>query len=32
VTAGALGATTWFADQLRPYGFTVDTDRFAATE
>src|SRR6185436_9639983 len=30
-TAGALGAATWFADQLRPYGFTVDTDRFAAT-
>src|SRR5262245_9279993 len=30
-TAGAIGAATWFADQLRPYGFTVDRDRFAAT-
>src|SRR6266542_1701532 len=29
-TAGATGAATWFADQLRPYGFVVRADRFTA--
>jgi hypothetical protein len=30
-TAGATGAATWFADQLRPYGFVVRPDTFEAT-
>jgi hypothetical protein len=30
-TAGAIGAATWFADQLRPYGFVVRSDKFEAT-
>ncbi len=30
-TAGAAGAATWFADQLRPYGFVVRPDTFEAT-
>ena len=30
-TAGATGAATWFADQLRPYGFVVRPDSFEAT-
>src|SRR5438067_4915721 len=30
-TAGAAGAVTWFAEQLRPYGFVVRADRFEAT-
>jgi hypothetical protein len=30
-TAGAIGAATWFVDQLRPYGFVVRADRFDAT-
>jgi hypothetical protein len=29
-TAGATGAATWFRDQLRPYGFAVESDRFDA--
>src|SRR6266545_575041 len=29
-TPGAGGAASWFADQLRPYGFVVRTDRFRA--
>ena len=29
-TAGAAGAATWFADQLRPYGFAIESDRFRA--
>src|SRR5215467_1719670 len=27
-TAGAEGAAAWFRDQLRPYGFAVESDRF----
>jgi hypothetical protein len=30
-TAGAIAAATWFADQLRPYGFVVRSDKFEAT-
>jgi hypothetical protein len=30
-TPGAIGAATWFADQLRPYGFVVRPDTFEAT-
>src|SRR5947207_8093212 len=30
-TAGADAAATWFADQLRPYGFVVHRDAFQAT-
>jgi hypothetical protein len=29
-STGALGAATWFGDELRPYGFRVVSDRFAA--
>jgi hypothetical protein len=29
-TAGALGAATWFAEQLAPYGFTTQAERFRA--
>ncbi len=29
-TPGAGGGASWFADQLRPYGFVVRTDRFRA--
>src|SRR6188474_1936576 len=29
-SAGSLGAARWFADQLRPYGFGVVSDRFDA--
>jgi hypothetical protein len=29
-SVGSLGAATWFADQLRPYGFAVVSDRFDA--
>ena len=30
-TTGAAGATDWFADQLRPYGCTIQQDPFEAT-
>jgi hypothetical protein len=30
-SAGALGAASWFADQLRPYGFTTASDRWRET-
>jgi hypothetical protein len=30
-TAGAAGASTWLAEQLRAYGFVVRADRFEAT-
>jgi hypothetical protein len=30
-TPGALGAQTWFTNQLKPYGFTVRRDTFTAT-
>jgi hypothetical protein len=30
-TAGAAGATNWFIEQLKPYGFDVKRDAFAAT-
>src|SRR6266508_4019446 len=30
-TPGAAEAATWFADQLRPYGFVVRANRFTAT-
>ncbi|HZS31095.1 MAG TPA: M28 family peptidase [Gaiellaceae bacterium] len=30
-TPGALGAATWFGQQLAPYGFAVRPDRFTAT-
>ena len=29
-TAGAAGAAAWFSDQLAPYGFAVEKDRFRA--
>jgi hypothetical protein len=29
-SAGATGATEWFVDQLRPYGFATESDRFTA--
>src|SRR5205823_12263875 len=29
-TPGAAAAATWFADQLRPYGFVVHSERFTA--
>jgi hypothetical protein len=29
-TAGATGAARWFRDQLRPYGFEVQAERFSA--
>ncbi len=29
-TAGAAGAAAWFSDQLAPYGFEVQKDRFRA--
>ena len=30
-SAGAIGAAQWFADQLRPYGFTTQRNAFDAT-
>src|SRR5262249_30697025 len=30
-TSGAAGAADWFRDQLRPYGFAIEADRFEAT-
>jgi Peptidase family M28 len=30
-TAGALGAARWFAEQLTPYGFHVETETFPAS-
>src|SRR5438552_13588820 len=30
-SAGAAGAAVWFADELRPYGFRLQVDRFHAT-